>query len=70
MTFLCAIDLIRPFIVTENVAAKHRAWMGLALNMAFPVGMIYLSVVASFFTNWRELQMALSVPGLLVAVIL
>lgn len=55
--------------MTENVGAHHRAWMGLAFNMALPVGMLYLSGVASFYTQWRDLQVALCIPGAVVFVV-
>lgn len=54
--------------VTENVAARHRAWTGLALNIAYPIGMLYLALSASFFNNWRDLQLALTVPTLFLVV--
>lgn len=49
-------------LVTENIDARHRAWTGIAFNIAYPIGMIYLAVAAIFLPNWRDLQVALSVP--------
>lgn len=48
--------------VTENINARHRAWTGIAFNFAYPIGMIYLAVAAIFLPNWRDLQIALTVP--------
>lgn len=48
--------------MSENVANKHRAWMGVAFNLSYPLGMLYLALAAYFLPEWRDLQLALTVP--------
>lgn len=51
------------FKVTENVAVRHRYWMGIAFNYAYPLGMLYLALAAFLLKEWREVQLALTVPA-------
>lgn len=49
--------------MTENVAIKHRYWMGIAFNYAYPVGMLYLALIANFIYLWRDIQLSLTIPA-------
>lgn len=48
--------------VSENVANRHRAWMGVAFSLSYPIGMLYLALAANYLPEWRDLQLALTVP--------
>lgn len=52
--------------MTENVAPKHRYWMGIAFNVAYPLGMAYLALAAYFLHDWRDLQLALTIPAVVL----
>lgn len=52
--------------MTENIAPRHRLWTGIAFNYAYPIGMIYLAAGGSLLENWRDLQLTLSVPAVLL----
>lgn len=62
-------NVIESMIVTENVAPRHRAWMGIAFNCSYPVGMLYLAAAATLLKDWRDLQLALTVPASMLVVI-
>lgn len=48
--------------MSENVAGKHRSWMAIAFNISYPLGMMYLAAAAYLLSDWRQLQLALTVP--------
>jgi MFS family permease len=52
--------------VTEFIARKHRTLLGILYNMPYPVGMMLLPLIALYIENWRILQLALSVPTLIL----
>lgn len=54
------------FSVTENIGSKHRSWMSIAFSMSYPVGMIILALSANFLHQWRQLQLALTIPSFLL----
>ncbi|XP_021933962.1 organic cation transporter protein isoform X2 [Zootermopsis nevadensis] len=56
-TFNCGFTLL-----TEFIAKKHRTLLGILYNMPYPVGMMLLPLIALYIENWRMLQLALSVP--------
>lgn len=45
------------------MAIKHRYWMGIAFNYAYPVGMLYLALIANFIYLWRDIQLSLTIPA-------
>lgn len=49
--------------MTENVAIRHRYWMGIAFNYAYPIGMLYLALIANFIHLWRDIQLSLTIPA-------
>lgn len=54
--------------MAENVAVQHRLWTGMALHLAYPLGMLYLAGAAFMLPAWRELQLALTVPAVYLLV--
>ncbi|KAH8384064.1 hypothetical protein KR009_011972 [Drosophila setifemur] len=53
-------------IIVENVCLKHRSWMSIAFAASYPVGMIILAVTGFHIQPWRHLQLALTIPSLLL----
>jgi OCT family organic cation transporter-like MFS transporter 4/5 len=50
----------------ELFSSKMRTFAGLFLQLYWAVGMMIMAAIAYFLRDWRMLQLALSVPGLLV----
>ncbi|KAH8306428.1 hypothetical protein KR018_011161 [Drosophila ironensis] len=53
-------------MIVENICLKHRSWMSIAFSASYPVGMIILAVVGYLIQPWRHLQLALTIPSLLL----
>lgn len=53
-------------LVVENICLKHRTWMSIAFSASYPVGMILLAIVGYLIQPWRYLQLALTIPSLLL----
>jgi len=53
-------------LVVENICLKHRSWMSIAFSASYPVGMIILAIVGYVIQPWRHLQLALTIPSLLL----
>ncbi|XP_036673347.3 organic cation transporter protein [Drosophila suzukii] len=53
-------------MIVENVCLKHRSWMSIAFSASYPVGMIILAVMGYIIQPWRHLQLALTIPSLLL----
>lgn len=49
----------------EMVAPKKRLMAGTVCQMAFTVGYLLVAPIAYFITEWRYLQVALTVPGVI-----
>ncbi|GAB0091497.1 organic cation transporter protein [Sergentomyia squamirostris] len=55
-------------LLTENIAMKHRSWMSIMFTISYPIGMLFLTLFAYLLPQWRSLQLALVLPGLLLIV--
>ncbi|XP_020798422.1 organic cation transporter protein [Drosophila serrata] len=53
-------------MIVENICLKHRSWMSIAFSASYPVGMIILAIIGYFIQPWRDLQLALTIPSLLL----
>ncbi|KAH8347203.1 hypothetical protein KR059_006577 [Drosophila kikkawai] len=53
-------------MIVENICLKHRSWMSIAFSASYPVGMIILAIIGYFIQPWRHLQLALTIPSLLL----
>ncbi|XP_030376321.1 organic cation transporter protein [Scaptodrosophila lebanonensis] len=53
-------------MIVENICLKHRSWMSIAFSASYPVGMILLAIAGYLIQPWRYLQLALSIPALLL----
>ncbi|XP_017856177.1 PREDICTED: organic cation transporter protein [Drosophila arizonae] len=53
-------------MIVENICLKHRTWMSIAFSASYPVGMILLAIVGYLIQPWRYLQLALTMPSLLL----
>ncbi|XP_023709704.1 organic cation transporter protein isoform X3 [Cryptotermes secundus] len=60
-TFNCGFTLL-----TEFITKKHRTLLGILYNMPYPLGMMLLPLIALYIENWRMLQLALSVPTVIL----
>ncbi|XP_070843569.1 solute carrier family 22 member 2-like [Chaetodon trifascialis] len=52
-------------LLTEIVGVKHRRLVGILYQMFFSVGNLILPLLAYFITDWRWLQVVISVPYIL-----
>ncbi|KAL0967414.1 hypothetical protein UPYG_G00251940 [Umbra pygmaea] len=52
-------------LITELVGVKHRRTVGVLYQMFFSVGILILPLISYFITDWRWLQVAITVPYLL-----
>uniref|UniRef100_A0A1B6GK75 Major facilitator superfamily (MFS) profile domain-containing protein n=1 Tax=Cuerna arida TaxID=1464854 RepID=A0A1B6GK75_9HEMI len=55
-------------ILTEVASKERRAVLGCVFNMSYPIGYMTLSLIALMFPTWRSLQIAISLPMLLLCV--
>ncbi|XP_054263783.1 organic cation transporter protein-like isoform X2 [Macrosteles quadrilineatus] len=53
-------------LLTELASKDRRAMLGCVYNMSYPFGYITLSLIALMFPAWRTLQLAVSLPMLLL----
>ncbi|EDV90529.1 organic cation transporter protein [Drosophila grimshawi] len=53
-------------MIVENICLKHRSWMSIAFSASYPVGMILLAITGYLIQPWRHLQLALTIPSLLL----
>ncbi|XP_017047168.1 organic cation transporter protein [Drosophila ficusphila] len=53
-------------MIVENICLKHRSWMSIAFSASYPVGMISLAIMGYIIQPWRQLQLALTIPSLLL----
>ncbi|XP_018785575.1 PREDICTED: organic cation transporter-like protein isoform X2 [Bactrocera latifrons] len=59
------VFLVAYVIAMEMVGPKKRLYAGIFLMMFFSVGFMLTAVFAYFINEWRTLQIAISLPGLL-----
>lgn len=60
--------ILLSLLVTENISQKNRSWMSVVFTVSYPIGMLIMACCASFLTSWRDLQMALITPGILLII--
>ncbi|XP_033228198.1 organic cation transporter protein-like [Belonocnema kinseyi] len=53
-------------ILIEVAAKKNRQWMGIAYNCGYPIGTIIVTGVAYCSSHWRHVQLACTVPALIL----
>ncbi|KAF0757358.1 organic cation transporter protein-like isoform X1 [Aphis craccivora] len=55
-------------ILTELTSGKTRTLLCLLMNMSYPIGYVFLSIIAYYIRPWRKLLLVLSLPifGLLI----
>lgn len=49
-------------LVTELVGVEYRRTVGVLYQMFFSVGILILPLIAYFITDWRWLQVVITVP--------
>ncbi|CAK9831613.1 Organic cation transporter protein [Anthophora retusa] len=54
--------------LTEVAGEKHRQWMGIAYNTGYATGIVIVPGVAYFLHEWRHIQLAISLPALLLLI--
>lgn len=59
------VFLVAYVIAMEMVGPKHRLFAGVICMMFFSVGFMLTALFAYFITDWRWLQISLTLPGIL-----
>ncbi|CAH0548140.1 unnamed protein product [Brassicogethes aeneus] len=59
------VFLVAYVIALEMVGPKNRTLAGTIIHMFFSLGYMLLAVIAYYITEWRRLQLALTLPGVL-----
>ncbi|XP_076754538.1 organic cation transporter protein isoform X2 [Xylocopa sonorina] len=54
--------------LTEVANEKHRQWMGIAYNTGYATGIVIVPGVAYLLHDWRHIQLAISLPALLLLI--
>lgn len=54
--------------LTEVASEKHRRWMGIAYNTGYATGIVIVSGIAYLLREWRHIQLAISLPALLLLI--
>ncbi|XP_033177610.1 organic cation transporter protein-like isoform X2 [Bombus impatiens] len=54
--------------LTEVANEKHRQWMGIAYNVGYATGIVIVPGVAYLLHEWRYIQLAISLPALLLLI--
>ncbi|KOX69946.1 Organic cation transporter protein [Melipona quadrifasciata] len=54
--------------LTEVANEKHRQWMGIAYNIGYASGTVIVPGVAYLLHEWRHIQLAISLPALLLLI--
>lgn len=54
--------------VTEVASEKHRRWMGIAYNTGYATGIVIVPGIAYLLHEWRHIQLAISLPALLLLI--
>ncbi|GLH06925.1 Organic cation transporter protein [Gryllus bimaculatus] len=58
----------RFVLVTEVSNASRRTLLGILYNMSYPLGLLILPVIAYYVPQWRWLQLATSIPAVLLII--
>lgn len=62
------MNITLSFAVTEFASPKYRSTMSIIFSVSYPIGMIILALAAYLVHPWRHLQLALSIPALLLVI--
>ena len=54
--------------LTEVASEKHRQWMGIAYNTGYAMGIVIIPGIAYLIYEWRYIQLAISLPALLLLI--
>lgn len=52
--------------MTEVAGPRHRSWMSIVFNLSYPIGMLILAATAYHVPQWRDLQLAISLPTVIL----
>lgn len=58
--------MFTQILVNEVAAKNHRSWMSIFYSAGYPLGMLALALLAYLIPDWRHLQIALSVPAVVL----
>ncbi|KAL5273024.1 hypothetical protein ACFFRR_000037 [Megaselia abdita] len=61
-----SVGILNAILVMELSSPKYRTIVGLINMMVAPVGNIVLALITYFLTDWRYIQLAISVPFVLI----
>uniref|UniRef100_A0A1B6FR82 Major facilitator superfamily (MFS) profile domain-containing protein n=2 Tax=Cuerna arida TaxID=1464854 RepID=A0A1B6FR82_9HEMI len=53
-------------ILAEIVSKERRANLGCIYNLSYPIGYLALPIISLIFPEWRHLQLAISLPAILL----
>ncbi|OXU21339.1 hypothetical protein TSAR_002331 [Trichomalopsis sarcophagae] len=68
LTGVCfsAIQFSSLTTLTEVAGSTHRQWMGIAFNCGFASGSIFVAGISYLASEWRQVQVATSLPSLIL----
>ncbi|KAJ8680663.1 hypothetical protein QAD02_016450 [Eretmocerus hayati] len=61
-----AIQFSALTTLTEVASSRHRQWMAIVFNCGFASGSIFVAGIAYLATAWRQVQIATSLPALIL----
>jgi MFS family permease len=60
------LHVLRLISVAEAAQARKRPNLGMLFNISYPIGFLAAPILALVFQGWRPLQLAISLPALLL----
>jgi MFS family permease len=60
------VRILRWISVAEAAQARKRPNLGMLFNISYPMGFLAAPILALVFQGWRPLQLAISLPALLL----
>ena len=70
LVFLKGLNIIQFVLIIETFSPEKRTFAGCINGVFWGIGVTLLTPIAYFFRNWRHMQIAISLPSLVVVPLL